>query len=109
MKELTYQAECLKLSLDIEADDEFSINIYGFSLTVEKLIEEISPIITNGHRSRQSQKLFKLAHENLVEEYQNFISIIKACTSLLLFVLSVSISPQEAAANGHSDFVVFIT
>lgn len=72
LKEITYEAESLKLQSEIETDDVFSISIFGFSHTVQKLIEQIKPVIAKEHRSQQGERLFKLALEDLKEQYENF-------------------------------------
>ena len=52
LKEITYMAECLKLEVEFDADDQFNLKIFGFSQTVEKLIEEIAPLMGSIHKTK---------------------------------------------------------
>jgi hypothetical protein len=67
LTELTYQAECLNMQVYFIADNEFVIRIFGFSHAVEKLVEEMAPLVKKSHRRAEGAKLFKLAYENMAE------------------------------------------
>jgi len=47
---MTYEAESLKLEVEYGCQDQLEIGIFGFSHTVQQLIQQMGPIITSVHR-----------------------------------------------------------
>jgi secreted Zn-dependent insulinase-like peptidase len=69
LKEMTYEAESLKLQVEYDSEDQLSIEIFGFSHTVQQLLEQIGQIITSAHLGPEGKRLFKLNLEDLIEDY----------------------------------------
>lgn len=92
--------------VEFDFDDCLIIKIFSFNDTVSKLVKQIGEEASKAHLSERSKNIFKIALDDLIEDYENFYSqeadeIAEAVRSNMLTEGTPSVEDSIAALNEY--------